>query len=107
MDTSAMSGLLQQLQAAAGQAGQTDASAAQSAGGTPNFAEALTHSIDRIDALKTQAVESGRAYESGQPGVGLNDVMVNMAKADVATNMGIQVRNRVVSAYQDIMNMQV
>lgn len=101
-----MGPLLQQMQAAAGQAaGQTTSAADNSGGGS--FAEALIHSIDRIDALKSDAMAAGKAYESGVPGVGLNDVMVDMAKADVATTMGIQVRNRVVNAYRDIMNMPV
>lgn len=107
IDTSGMGPLLQQMQAATAQAGNTSANQSAAAPGQPSFAEALTDSIDRIDALKTDAMNAGKAYESGAPGVGLNDVMVDMAKADVATNMGIQVRNRVVSAYRDIMNMQV
>lgn len=102
-----MGALLQQMQAAAAQAGTQPTAAETSRAQGGSFAEALTQSIDRIDALKDNAVASGQAYESGEPGVAINDVMVNMAKADVATNMGIQVRNRVVNAYQDIMNMQV
>lgn len=101
-----MGPLLQQMQAAAQQAG-SGADNKASAAPMPSFAEALTHSIDQINALKTDAMNAGKAYESGAPGVGLNNVMVDMAKADVATNMGIQVRNRVVNAYKDIMNMQV
>ncbi|MDA3920069.1 MAG: flagellar hook-basal body complex protein FliE [Salinisphaera sp.] len=101
-----LQGAINQLQSAANQAagqqnGKKDA--------TPegSFASALVHTIDRIDALKHSAIESGHAFEKGTPGVALNDVMVNMSKASVATEMGIQVRNRVVNAYKDIMNMQV
>lgn len=103
----AMGPLLQQMQAAVAQAGDAGATEGGQTAAQPSFAEALTHSIDRIDALKSDALAAGHAYESGAPGVGLNDVMVDMAKADIATNMGIQVRNRVVNAYKDIMNMQV
>jgi flagellar hook-basal body complex protein FliE len=37
--------------------------------------------------------------------VALNDVMVDMQKANIGFQMGLQVRNRVVAAYQEIMNM--
>jgi flagellar hook-basal body complex protein FliE len=99
-----MGPLLQQLQAAATQAsGQGDAKNANK----PDFGEALMHSIDRIDALKQTAISAGHTYELGTPGVSLNEVMVDIARADIATSMGIQARNRVVNAYKDIMNMQV
>jgi len=39
--------------------------------------------------------------------VSLNDVMVDLQKSSVSMQMGIQVRNKLVSAYQDVMNMQV
>jgi flagellar hook-basal body complex protein FliE len=38
--------------------------------------------------------------------VALNDVMVDMQKANISFQMGLQVRNKVVAAYQEIMNMQ-
>ena len=47
------------------------------------------------------------SIKAGAPGVELNDVMVDMQKASVAFEMGKQVRNRLVTAYKDVMNMQV
>ncbi|MDK1009411.1 flagellar hook-basal body complex protein FliE, partial [Cronobacter sakazakii] len=41
------------------------------------------------------------------PGGALNDVMVDLQKSSISLQMGIQVRNKLVAAYQDIMNMQV
>ncbi len=40
-------------------------------------------------------------------GVALNDVMTDMQKASVSMQMGIQVRNKLVAAYQEVMSMQV
>ena len=37
----------------------------------------------------------------------LNDVMADLQKASVSLQMGLQVRNKLVSAYQDVMSMQV
>ncbi len=44
---------------------------------------------------------------SGAPDIGLNDVMVSLQKSTLALNLGIQVRNKMVSAYQEIMGMSV
>ncbi|MES1923768.1 flagellar hook-basal body complex protein FliE [Salinisphaera sp. T31B1] len=100
--------VVQQLQATAAQATTNRDPIAHEAGYAPDsFAAALMHSIDRVDALKQTAVAQGHAFERGEPGIGINDVMVDMEKAGVAFEMSVQVRNRVVNAYKDIMNMQV
>jgi flagellar hook-basal body complex protein FliE len=78
-------------------------STAMPAGG---FAGELQRSLARISGAQQQAYGQAEAFELGQPGVALNDVMVDMQKANIGFQMGLQVRNRVVSAYQDIMNMQ-
>ncbi len=44
---------------------------------------------------------------TGATDIGLNDVMVSMQKSSVALNLGIQVRNKMVSAYQEVMSMSV
>ncbi|CKV12105.1 Flagellar hook-basal body complex protein FliE [Mycobacterium tuberculosis] len=41
-----------------------------------------------------------------KPGVALNDVMVDLQKANVAFQTGLQVRNRLVGAYQEVMSLQ-
>ena len=41
----------------------------------------------------------------GKPGVALNDVMFDLQKANVAFQTGLQVRNRLVAAYQEVMNL--
>ena len=107
--------VIQQLQATAAQAGQTAPARDPVAGAGANadvsasdsFASVLMHSIDKINALKQSAATQGQAFERGEPGIGINDVMVDMEKAGVAFEMGVQVRNRLVNAYKDIMNMQV
>ena len=47
------------------------------------------------------------AYESGNRDVSLPDVMIQLQKANLSFQAMTQVRNRLVSAYQDIMNMQI
>jgi flagellar hook-basal body complex protein FliE len=111
---SALSPALQQMQAmstqAAGGAGQVASgsvvpeSGAASAG---SFADALKSSLDSISSSQTKAVNESQAFEVGAPNVSLNDVMVDMQKANVGFQFGLQVRNKLVSAYNDIMNISV
>ncbi|MGQ7789218.1 flagellar hook-basal body complex protein FliE [Shigella flexneri] len=55
------------------------------------------------NSRRTQAEK----FTLGEPGVALNDVMTDMQKASVSMQMGIQVRNKLVAAYQEVMSMQV
>jgi flagellar hook-basal body complex protein FliE len=71
------------------------------------FAQALKASIDKISDNQTHAVGEARAFELGSPNVSLNDVMVDMQKANVGFQFGLQVRNKLVNAYNEIMQTQV
>lgn len=109
MSSPAIESALSQMQAmatqASGQAGAGQRVDTQVGGG--GFGEELSSAIHRINDLKLEADSTARAFQAGAPGVELNDVMMDMQKASVASEMGTQVRNRLVSAYRDIMNMQV
>ena len=48
-----------------------------------------------------------RSFELGAPEVQLHDVMISLQKANISFQQTVQVRNRLVAAYQEIMNMQV
>lgn len=78
-----------------------------SAVGEGGFAEELRSSIDRINDLQVAAKAKGKAFQAGEPGISLTEVMVDSQKASVAFQAGVQVRNRLVNAYKEIMNMQV
>ena len=111
---SPLSSALQQLQTmatqAAGGAGNVASgsvvpeSGAASAG---SFADALKSSIDNISNTQKSAMSEAHAFEIGAPNVSLNDVMVDMQKANVGFQFGLQVRNKLVSAYNDVMNISV
>ena len=95
MDTSAIDNLLGQLRAAAAPVKGTD------------FAALLKHSLDGINGHQVDATRLARDFELGAPNANLNDVMISMQKANISFQEMVQVRNRLVSAYHDIMNMQV
>ena len=57
--------------------------------------------LERISNGQQHAAGQAEAFELGKPGVSLNDVMIDLQKANVGFQMGLQVRNRVVAAYQE------
>ena len=61
--------------------------------------------IQGIEGVLSQL--QATAMTLGEPGVALNDVMADLQKASVSLQMGLQVRNKLVSAYQEVMGMQV
>ena len=106
MDTSAIDNLLGQLRAAAASGSQPARAAVAPAAGK-DFATLLKNSLDGINGSQVDATRRAREFELGAPNASLNDVMISMQKANLSFQQMVQVRNRLVSAYQDIMNMQV
>jgi flagellar hook-basal body complex protein FliE len=84
------------------QAGQT-----QQTGGPSEFANILRKGVDQVNQTEQRAAELSAAFERGTPGVELPQVMLEMSKASVSFRALTEVRNRLVTAYQDIMNMQL
>jgi flagellar hook-basal body complex protein FliE len=88
--------------------GQTQASPAgsttQSTGGS-EFAKLLRQGVDQVNQSEQRSSELATAFERGTPGVELPQVMLEMQKATVSFRALTEVRNRLVTAYQDIMNM--
>nr|WP_317622152.1 MULTISPECIES: flagellar hook-basal body complex protein FliE [unclassified Pseudohongiella] len=69
------------------------------------FGEMLKQAVDSVADTQAKSSELQRAFEMGEPGVDITQVMIQMQKASVSFEAMNQVRNRLVSAYQDIMNM--
>ncbi|MBF58992.1 flagellar hook-basal body complex protein FliE [Halomonas sp. FeN2] len=110
MSAPAIQAALQQMQGMATQASSTQSfSSAQASAvvGHGGFGGELQASIQRINRLQQTANSQAMAFQAGDPNLQLNDVMADMQKSSVAFQMGLQVRNRLVSAYRDVMNMQV
>ncbi len=79
----------------------------QSISNQSGFATELKMALDSISQTQIQAQNQAKAFELGEPNIALNEVMVNMQKSTVSLQFGIQVRNKLVVAYQEIMNMNV
>ncbi len=108
-----INGLLSQMRAAAAQAaGQTQSVGCVTAtpsGPAPvgDFASLLRQSMESVNDLQHTAHNLSAAFERGAPNVDLSDVMVASQKATVSFQAMTQTRNKVVSAYQEVMGMQV
>lgn len=75
------------------------------AAGTTEFANILRQGIDQVNQTQQRASALADAFDRGTPGVELPQVMLEMQKASVSFRALTEVRNRLVSAYQEIMNM--
>jgi flagellar hook-basal body complex protein FliE len=110
MDAISMDSLLAKLQAAREVAsGLPSKPAATGAVGTKqvDFAAMLKNSIDSVNKSQVSADTLAEKFQLGDPKVTLEDTMVALQKANVSFQAAIQVRNRVVQAYHDIMNLQI
>jgi flagellar hook-basal body complex protein FliE len=76
-------------------------------GSQVSFANVMKAGLDRVNATQEQASTLATRFERGDPGVELSQVMIESQKASVAFRATVEVRNRLVSAYQDIMNMPI
>jgi len=69
------------------------------------FGSLMQKSIDSVNSAQNDAAQKQRAFELGDPNTDLSSVMLSTTKAQVSFRAVVEVRNRVISAYQDIMNM--
>ena len=75
--------------------------------GQSSFADMLGQAINKVSDTQQASNQLATAFEIGKSGVNLTDVMVASQKASVSFQALTQVRNKLVQAYQDIMQMPV
>lgn len=73
----------------------------------PDFAQLLKDTVNHVNQTQQSASGLATAFESGDPTVNLSEVMLAVQKASVSFQAMTQVRNNLVSAYKEVMNMQV
>lgn len=71
------------------------------------FEQVLKASLNAVSTLQDRASGLAEAFERGDPNVSLAEVTLAREKAGLAFQATLQVRNKLVSAYQDIMNMPI
>ncbi len=88
---------------------------AQASGNTPpkvegaetSFSDLLTQSVNQVNETQQQAGEMKKAFELGTDDVNLAEVMVAVQKSSLSFETMVQVRNKLVDAYKDVMNMPI
>jgi flagellar hook-basal body complex protein FliE len=73
---------------------------------TPSFIDSVKTMVDKVNEQDIKADALGEAYQRGED-VPLTDVVLSMQKASLSFEATLQVRNKVVKAYEEIMNMPV
>lgn len=109
MNISKVDGLLAEMRAAmaVAQGGAMPKVPVAGATGKTDFAQVLKSSLDGVAQAQNHAEAMQKAFVLGDDKVSLSEVMIDMQKANISFQATVQVRNKVVAAYNDIMNMQV
>ncbi|MEO0576729.1 MAG: flagellar hook-basal body complex protein FliE [Pseudomonadota bacterium] len=71
------------------------------------FSSVLARSITAVNETQQSAAAQASAYEAGAPDADLTQVMVSLQKASLSFQAMTEVRNKLVNAYQEVMNMPV
>lgn len=109
MSTQGVDQLLSELRSASAMAAGKPAATPQQQNDVPqvDFADVLKSTLDQVNSAQQTSQEMQKQFELGEEGVNLQDVMVSLQKASLSFQTMVQARNKLVSAYQDIMNTQV
>jgi flagellar hook-basal body complex protein FliE len=121
IDSSRIEAMMAQLKAAAtkpaapslgtggpgGLGGIGNAAAVNEGASKVSFSDALKNSLEQVSNSQKAAEDLGKRFAMGDDSVSLSDTMIAMQKSSIAFQATVQVRNKLVSAYHEIMNMQV
>ncbi len=91
----------------AGAAGAAARTAPTAAPAGASFGDAMTQALKSVSAQQKEVGRLQRELQLDNPTVSLEETMVAMQKAQIGFQATLQVRNRLVSAYSEIMNMQI
>jgi flagellar hook-basal body complex protein FliE len=106
MNTIDPGNLLLQMRALAARSNALAPDSVPAAGGN-DFTKVFKQALDTVNETQRNAAGLAERFERGDDGVNVASVMLATQKADIAFQAAAQVRNRLVSAYQEIMNMPI
>jgi flagellar hook-basal body complex protein FliE len=70
------------------------------------FGSMLKDAIQEVNKLQQEADLSVKQLAGGQP-IDIHQTMIAMEKAEISFQMMMQVRNKIIAAYEEIMRMQI
>src|ERR1700756_4354301 len=74
--------------------------------GADSFADVLKDSLTQVNSLQHEADQAIQSLATGGPAT-LHDTMLAVEKAELSFKLMMQVRNKIVEAYQEVLRMQV
>jgi flagellar hook-basal body complex protein FliE len=97
---------IRQYQSEASSITNSDEVSTNSAGKINGFADSIKGAIEEVNATQGASKAIRNAYERGED-VPLTDVVMSIQKSSLAFEATLQIRNKVLKAYEEIMNMPV
>ena len=74
--------------------------------GTPKFADTLSSMVGQVDGLQKEAAKSVEGFIAGEE-ANLHDVMASMEEAQLSFQLMMEIRNKLLDGYHEVMRMQV
>ena len=100
--------LLAQMRAMQGQAQSAPVNPQQiNANNQVDFGDLMKNAVGQVNSLQQTSSQLKTGFEMGDPNIQLSDVMIASQKASVAFEATVQVRNKFVEAYQEVMRMSI
>lgn len=75
--------------------------------GSDSFSNIFTEALNTVNKLHQDAGKVTKAFELGDRNISLAEVMITRSKAGIASDAAIQVRNKAIEGYKEIMSMPV
>ncbi|MEJ2453746.1 MAG: flagellar hook-basal body complex protein FliE [Candidatus Thiodiazotropha sp.] len=75
--------------------------------GGADFGSLLKQSIDQVNEIQQEASAMREAFEKGEGDMDLAQVMIAAQKSSLSFEAMVQVRNKLIEAYKDVMNMPI
>ncbi len=105
MSSEAITSILSQIRSLQSQVAPARSSESIGAGHGPSFASTLQNAVRKVNETQMESQRVTEAFQMGDPRADLVKVMIATQESQVAFRATVEVRNRLVQAYQDIMNM--
>lgn len=99
--------VLSQIRSLSEQAANRPAATATKVNEDSGFGRMVSGALSKVSGAESTAKQLAQAFELGDPSADLAKVMIAQAQAQVSFRAVAEVRNRLVSAYQEIMNMPI
>lgn len=74
--------------------------------GEPGFTEIFSNMLQSVDSIQKDSTQLQEAFMNGEP-VELHEMMIKIQESGIATDLLLEIRNKIITAYNEIMRMQI